>query len=345
MESSAVIQNLPSNNFWLRNRCFDLFFIIGTTVIALMGAGLMLQDAHRFSVIAALNVTLLATPHVISTYTRICFDRKSFQKYFFLTLPLPVIVIALTSVMQYTEGGWLLTTVYLYWQWWHYTRQSYGISRMYLAQARKVYTPNPFLDNYAMYALPLCGILYRSWQQPSKYLGVDVYTFPVSLHIVYIVGIAASVLMVLQFLRWQKAWREGALPLPYVLYMISHYIIFACGYLLISDINFGWLLVNIWHNLQYIMFVWLYNNRHFKSGIDPEMAYLSKISQEKYAWLYFLTCVFYAAVLGGIVAFIHAGATALAPFPWIAVIYMSINYHHYIVDAIVWKRKRRTVYA
>src|SRR5215213_8309567 len=45
-------------------------------------------------------------------------------------------------------GTWILTTVYLYWQWWHYTRQSYGVSRIY---QRKAGLNNDLLHKLVIY--------------------------------------------------------------------------------------------------------------------------------------------------------------------------------------------------
>ena len=83
-----------------------------------------------------------------------------------------------------------------------------------------------------------------------------------------------------------QAWREGRLAAVHTLYMLTHFTIFSVGYLLIEDITYGWLVINIWHNAQYILFVWMFNTRRFKDGIDPEARFLSYISQPGRLWLY-----------------------------------------------------------
>ena len=65
----------------------------------------------------------------------------------------------------------------------------------------------------------------------------------------------------------------------HTLYPLSHFAVFATGYLWIGDITYGWLAINVWHNAQYILFVWLFNTRRFKDGVDPEARFLSYISQ------------------------------------------------------------------
>ena len=54
------------------------------------------------------------------------------------------------------------------------------------------------------------------------------------------------------------------------------------------QLNHGWLVLNIWHNAQYILTVWLFNNNRFKEG-------------------------------------------------------MAINFHYYVVDAVIWKVRRKPV--
>ena len=108
---------------------------------------------------------------------------------------------------------------------------------------------------------------------------------------------------------------------------------------MIDDITFGWLVINIWHNAQYILFVWLFNTRRFKNGVDPEARFLSYISQPQRLWLYLLVCVaitgvVYWAVLGTLNAWFFAGLSGTI------VLYQIVNFHHYIVDAVIWKSRR-----
>ena len=130
---------------------------------------------------------------------------------------------------------------------------------------------------------------------------------------------------------------NGNLPLAHTLYMLSHFTVFYVGYLLIDSIDFGWLVLNIWHNAQYIAFVWIYNNNRFKSGIDPKAKFLSTISQKRNAWIYFLIC------LGASLIVYVAIDTVATALPALVVIYAGINFHHYIVDGVVWKLRKASV--
>jgi len=343
---SSLPADAVSSGLWLRSRPFDLFFIFGIAGLTLLCGFVISNDDHYITTIASLNVLLLATPHFISTYTRIAFDRKSARKYLFLIFPLPLLVLSVVALMAFSAGGWFITAVYLYWQWWHFARQNYGISRIYLSKAASVYTPHPFWDNYALYALPLCGILYRSYQQPHGYLGREIRTIPVPLELVYAMGAVAAVLLVMQAIHWWKAHRQRTLPVPYFLYVLSHYGVFLTCYLLIPNISYGWLAFNIWHNMQYISFVWLYNNQRLKSGQIPDRTMLADCSKGKTLWIYLLIIIAMAGILNFMVGLTSTQASKVyAVLPWALIVSMSVSFHHYIVDAIVWKRKRRAVYA
>src|SRR6185437_2260693 len=116
------------------------------------------------------------------------------------------------------------------------------------------------------------------------------------------------------------------------------------AYILIPDITLGWLLVNIWHNGQYILFVWMFNARRFANGVDPKARFLSYISQEERLWLYMLVCLaitglLYAGVLSTIGNALALGLTGTI------VIYQIMNFHHYVVDMLIWKVRKGPVKA
>src|SRR5262249_56073587 len=78
---------------------------------------------------------LLCYPHLIATYTRTAFDRQSLWAHRFLNFGLPIVIFGAIALLAGTVGTWPLVTTYLYWQWFHFTRQSYGASRAYVRRA------------------------------------------------------------------------------------------------------------------------------------------------------------------------------------------------------------------
>jgi len=337
----AVEQTSAIQTGWLRSRTFDFTFVQGVAVVALLSGVVVVSRPDLFKWVLMADLVLLGYPHVVSTFTRLAFDRDSLREYRFFVFVLPLIVFAATYALAWSVGVWVIATIYLYWQWFHYTRQSWGISQVYRAKSGGLVTESPLFSKLCFYLVPAWGILYRSWQAPDTFLSVELHVISVPEVLVDLVGIAAvTSLLVWGYQRFQ-AWRADLLPLAHTWYMLSHFTIFIVGYRLIDDITFGWLVINVWHNAQYILFVWLFNTNRYKNGIDKKARFLSEISQPEHLVRYLFVCL----AIGMIVYGVAGGATSertIAGFPLVIIFFQTINFHHYIVDSRIWKvRKKR----
>lgn len=325
---------------WLRDIQFDSMFIIGITVLALLSGFLVITYPNLFPLILLLDLVFLGYHHVISTFTRLCFDKASFEEYRFLVLYLPILILLGVLFLIKMVGLWIIPTMYLYWQWFHYTRQSYGINQVYRKKAGLQHHESEWLNAAALYSLPLWGILHRSHQAPDSFLFVPIHVIPVPTLLVNLSAIAASIIIAAWILMRLNTWRKSRLPVAHTLYMMSHFTIFYVGYILIDNINFGWLVLNIWHNGQYILFVWMFNNNRFKSGLDPKAYLLSYLSQTSNAPYYFIFCI----SLSTLVYFAIRGSISLSLtniMPISLVIFQTVNFHHYVVDSLIWKIRKK----
>lgn len=327
---------------WLRSPQFDLVFILGLPALGILTAAIVVLKPDLFWPILLIDLWFLGYHHVISTYTRLCFDKASLENSRFLIFGLMPMVALTTLVVAMTAGVWAIVSIYFYWQWFHYTRQSWGVSRAYRAKDRDALYEDGWIDQAIFYALPVTGIMYRSYQNPGKFLGMELVTFPVPQWLMISVAIAASVLMAFWIARRLVAFMHNRLSAVHTLYMLSHFTIFAAGYLLIEDITYGWLAINIWHNAQYILFVWLFNTRRFKDGVDDKAWFLSYISQPQRLAIYMLVCVaitgvVYFGVLSSINRWLAAGLTGTI------ILYQIVNFHHYIVDSMIWKVRSKPI--
>jgi hypothetical protein len=290
-----------------------------------------------FPAILAVDFWALGYHHVISTFTRLTFDKGSFLEHRFLVTWLPLILLAAAVFAVMWVGSWVLATTYLYWQWFHYTRQSYGIERVYRAKAGGDVPGNDRLTRWVLYLVPLWGILQRSWEAPEKFLMMPVKTLPVPRWL--LMGVAAAA--VASTLIWLGQVAVGVARErrvgPHTWYLISHLAVFVVGYLLIANINYGWLVLNVWHNAQYILFVWAYNNSRFRDGVEERHRFLSTLSQARNWPFYFLTLLGISTVwylgLGQVLRMLQSQST----LPLFLVAYMTINFHHYLVDGVIWK--------
>ena len=245
-------------------------------------------------------------------------------------------------VLCLSFGAWILTTVYLYWQWWHYTRQSYGISRLY---QRKADLDNDLLSKLVIYALPTWGILHRSYQRPGTFLFAEVKVIPVPLWLVVAAGLVTIGVLGWWVAHTAHSWITGKLPVAHTVYLSVHLIVFGVGYLAIDNINHGWLVLNVWHNCQYILTVWMFNQNRFKAGIDRKHKLLSYLSQRNNLPIYLGVCLLISTLAFSALSYslswiAFATATSL---PLYSIVFQAINFHHYIVDAMIWKVRKKPV--
>lgn len=338
MGQATVQQSLPMQGL-LRNPVFDGGFIFGIAAVALLSGVAVSLQPSLFTPILLLDLWLLGYHHVVSTYTRLCFDVESAKQNWKLLALLPLTIVGVSFAWAAGADLWMLATLYLYWQWFHYTRQSWGVSRVY---ARKGGDPDHGTDRLSwatFYGVPLWGILYRSAEQPTEFIGLTIRTIPVPMVAAQAVGVVVACLLLVWLVREWQAVRRGDASLPYVAYVSVHHIIFITGYYLVEDISHGWLVLNIWHNAQYIGFVWLYNTMRFKGGLEAKAWTLSMLSQPKNWWRYGLVCfgissLTYATLQSSMGTLVEVTGPAL-------LIYMAINFHHYIVDSVIWKTRKK----
>ena len=207
--------------------------------------------------------------------------------------------------------------------------------KAYRRKARGGADENEHLAKATFYLLPLWGILHRSLQDPGQFLGLDLWVLPVPALAVDIVGMAAMASLVWWAGTRITAWWQGRLAVAHTLFMISHFAIFGIGYVVIDSIDAGWLVLNIWHNIQYILFVWLFNNSRFRDGVSAKARFLSRLSQSRNFWAYGLVCFGISTF-----AYITLNSFVVALVPAI-VVYQTINFHHYLVDGAIWKMRKK----
>ena len=336
--ANAASAPLPARP-WLRSAAFDSFFLYGIFFMALATGLVIMVEPSLFYPILLIDLWVLGYHHVVATYTRLFFDKASFREHRPLVVALFPAVAAVTALIAWQVGIWAIVSIYFYWQWWHYTRQSWGVSRVYRAKEKGAAFDDGWLDQAIFYAVPTLGILHRSNQAQPNFIGFEVAYIPVADAIVFVAAAAALGLVGVWIWRRILAARKGRLPILHTTYMVIHFAIFWIGYVAIQDISLGWLVVNMWHNAQYIFFVWMFNNRRFNQGIDPQAKFLSYISQNGRLWMYLAAClvltgILYWGIIRSIDWLFFAGLSATL------VLFQILNFHHYVVDSLIWKVRK-----
>lgn len=334
---------------WLRSAQFDSVLVGGVLAFALLLGAVAMQDASLFAAVLLVDVWLLAYPHVASSFSRIAFDRASARSHWRLLVLLPPVVLAGTAGVAWMGGAIALNTVYFYFQTYHYTKQSYGIARAYRRSAGEPGTRRAgkatgaggrdVLADVVVFAFPAWGLLHRAHQQHAAFYNLPLYSPAVPRAVVVLAG---AVALTAGAVWAHRTWRDLAAGKPvlgYAAYVASHVAITVVSYLVIDDITRGWLFVNVWHNAQYLLFVWAANARRFESGVDASRPFVSWLSQRENVVAYALVCGgvgigFYLA-LGAVTS-----ALVTSVLPVVLVVYLAVNFHHYIVDAVIWRAPR-----
>ena len=320
---------------------FDTTLLLAPLAAGLTVGALTVTDPRLFPSLLFLDVWLLGYHHVVATYTRLAFDRQSLRTNRFLAVDLLFLIMAGVVLVTLAGGAWLIATAFLYLQWFHYMRQGYGLSRMYFrATPRGTGAPSrDVITDAVIYTVPVYGIAQRSTTMGGTFLGSPGTPIILPEPLILILGAVAAVAVAAWTLRTATDWWQGRLDRHYAGFVLSHVLIFLIGYVLIDDVNIGWLTVNAWHNLQYVLVIWMVNTKRYAGGIDPTARLLSTVSQPGRVWWYFGTCLaistFVYFNLNQLTGAVLGGSLAAT-----LGVYMGINFHHYVVDALIWKRRR-----
>jgi hypothetical protein len=329
---------------WIKDYRFDLGFIVGIAFLAAAMSGVTVYWPLLFIPMLTVHSWLFGYEHLWATYSKLVAhpdDRARHRTLIYLVPPL--VLLGIYSVGQ-SFGLLGLYLIYFVGQLFHTVRQSWGLAQQYRRQAGGLTWDPVRLSEITLWSVPIWGFLHRCSQRPDEFLFQDFWLPPVPRLAVHIAAVSAGVLWSYWFYTRISALRRGELALGHTLYMISHLLVFLSAYVLIDELCSGWLLVNVWHNVQYIAFVWIYNRNRFSTGIDSRSRVLSWLSQRGIGRtvLYLVATVALALPLYYLLPQLGAMfdswiKTVAVP---IAVIFsLTLTFHHYIADGIIWKRR------
>ena len=326
---------------YIRSEEFDTTLLVAPLVAGLAAGAIVTANARLYPILLLADLWLLGYHHVVATYTRLAFDGQSLRRNRFLAVDLLLIVTAATLVVAMTAGAWVIASAFLYLQWFHYMRQGYGIARMYFRATPQGQAPTArdWAADLVIYLVPVYGIAARSATMGDQFLALPVRTIVLPDPAITLLACLAGAAGLVWVGRTVRAALTDGVDLAYTLFIASHITIFMMAYVVIADANAGWLCINVWHNFQYVLVVWMSNAKRYANGIDPSARLLSRISQPGRVIAYFATCL----AITTAVYFVINQFTVVMLGGGLAVtvgIYMGINFHHYFVDALIWKRRR-----
>jgi hypothetical protein len=318
----------------------DWLFILALPLIAILSGMFVSFNPDYFFLVLMLDLWLLGYHHVISTFTRTGFDAKSAKEHWVLLFPLPLAIFCAVIAVYQLGGAIILGSVYLYWQWYHYSRQSEGISKSYGFKCADNRCVHSKLNRTLFYLVPLTSFVYMISSGPTDFLNIPIFTFTLAEELRWTLLVTSYVAALYWLLNATIALWQKRLSIWYFAYMVSHFSIYLVAYTCITEIDYGWLTVNIWHNAQYIGFVWLFNRKRYAAGFDKHHPIISFISQPNRLFIYLGSCL----ILSLLVYWLIDKAIYLSgvdnKIALIFIVYSAINFHHYIVDSQIWKLRK-----
>lgn len=338
--SSARVFDEPRARGWIRSAPFDLVFVFGVLAVALAMGGLASASPALFVPILLVDLWLFAYPHVASTLTRVVLDRASRREHWALIFIAPPAILLATGALGFWGGAMALNTLYFVWQSYHYTRQSYGIARAYRRASGEPAEGRDLATDLVVFAFPVWGLLHRAHEAPASFYRMPLYSPPVPALVVTFAGaVALTSLGVWVALRLRAAARGDTAALPGALFVASHVFITWLSYFALRDVTEGWLFLNVWHNLQYLLFVWAVNAKQHGARPDPERPVLAWLSQPRHALWFALGCFGTSAMFYGALGTLSLPSLDRV-LPVVLVTHLAVNFHHYVVDSVIWRRKR-----
>lgn len=328
----------------MRNATFDRLFVFGIPLIGIMMAAFALFIPHSANAILTFDILFLSNHHVIATYMRLAYDSDRSQ-HKFLIIYLPVLItLAVIGLVFLGYISWMFT-IFIHWQWFHYGKQSAGINKTFSFKLKSTEQGNWQFNRFIFYMTPVVTFLMMGSRGTTLFLGRRVFLLPVSSQIANVMGMITLLLLILWMAYQVKGWLQGKLATIHFAYLLSHHLIYLVGYVLIENLTIGWIALSVWHNLQYISYVWHFNTTHVQRNPRPYNRFMELIAQPKYVFLYAICgVVFTYFFYRGINMMARAGQPMIG-LPLFFIANQIIIYHHYAVDAYIWKLRKPDIKA
>ena len=194
------------------------------------------------------------------------------------------------------------------------------------------------VTDLVIYLVPVYGIAARSATMGDTFLDLPVKAVGLPQEVITALGFAAAVAGLVWLVRSSISFVRGTLDTLYAGFVLSHVAIFLVAYIGIEDAGTGWLAIDVWHNLP------------ARAGrLDDESEESTRAASIRLRSSYRESASRAAWRSTSRVASrdFHPGLRRARQFRRYAGgglaitvgIYMGINFHHYVIDALISKRR------
>jgi hypothetical protein len=336
MSSTAVAAPLRTDtaSAWMVSPAIDLVLFVGVTLTTI-GPWLASDLFHVPGWYVLVAVAFANGPHLISTWTRVYLPRRErFRRpLHYWLIPGALAAFAIVCNIGAGLGPTVTRTMIFYWASWHFVAQSWGILKIYQRKHGAVGSVEGHLEKALIFLPALWCVLHRLYTGPWELFGVEIWHVRPRAWMVNGLG-AAVVTLALVYLP-----RIGRVHPIRVAYLAFNALGFVMPYLVIKDGTSAFAAAALWHAVQYIAIVWLYNRRRYAGRIDADARVISWVSQPGRSAAYVALIAVCAAGVYT-VAFV-ASRFARVRFDELAMtLWTALTLGHYYLDGVIWKFKQ-----
>ena len=260
----------PGLNPWILNGWQDLVFFVATPLLIIPLIAI-LQRYWTVADIALYVVSFGALGHHLPGMMRAYGDRELFARFRVRFIVAPLFLLAVCNFFAHGNLNGL-SVLLLFWGTWHGAAQIYGFLRIYDAKARSFSPVTAKLDMAMCLAWFGLGLLYSPDRMASILKAFYDSGGPLmaasmvqTLTTTWTVATAAVTAAFL--VNWVRQWRQGRPPnTAKLLLMISTFGFWWYTMISINNIILGVAMFEIFHDVQYLAIVWVYNVKRVQTG-------------------------------------------------------------------------------
>ena len=340
---TSKVNTLPSP--WITTAGLDLVLFVGTPVLILplILLTLLYTGPSQLSLYVA---AFGALGHHLPGMMRAYGDRALYSRFKVRFTVAPAFLVVVCLYFAFTEPRTTVLIVYL-WAVWHGAMQTHGLLRIYDAK-RKIAAPlTAILDQAACLSWFATAVLLSPTRVPYILEGLYMAGAPkVPLPVIQwaqhgVVALTAAVTLA-YLVNALAAWKAGrpSNPVKFLL-LVTTVSFFFYANVIVPNLLVGIVLFELFHDVQYLAIVWLFNKGRAKS--DPDVGAFTRLVFGRGRAMVFL-------YLGLIFAYgsLHLVRESLPPeFPAkvLGGILVASALLHFYYDGFIWKVRERATRA
>ena len=331
-----------SRSFYFINKYIDLFFMGGASVICYFLFRFFHSAGQSSDVLKAsgLLVWICNWPHFSATNFRFYQSKLHIREFPLTSWLIPLIVLAgvVGCFLSPNAFAPYFVKIYTIWSPYHFSGQTLGITLIYarrtgfligkwerLALSTFIYGTffsQAIFSEVGQYPRLYYGISYPGLNLPA-WLGTT------SLAIMYLGAIFTAVFVI----RWCIK-QNRIVPLILLTPIIAQYVWFIPGAYWSSFYVF----VPAFHSLQYLLIAWAMQIRERAEAVKIQPS-LNYVWNESFRWgiINIIGGAMLFSYIPGAVVFLTGGSSEFV----IGIIIAGVQYHHFIVDGVIWKLKKK----